>query len=104
MANKTKGEVTLTDTDGTSYTMRLDFNALAEFEDETGLNAIEALQNAGGLKVGQLRALIWCGLRQCHPDIDIKSAGRMSSLDVLNAALMASAPDGGGKSGNVKAG
>lgn len=99
-----KGEVTLIDRDGASYKMRLDFNALAEFEAETGLNALKALQDPADLSITNVRALFWCGLRQCHPDITLETAGRMASFDSLNAAMTVSAPDAseGGAPGNAR--
>lgn len=96
------GETVLTDPEsGQAYRLRFDMNALADFEDATDLNALEALQEAGKLRAGVLRKLFWCGLKQCHPEIDERTAGRMATMDALGKAFGASLPDA--KVGNGKA-
>lgn len=105
MANKIKGEVALQH-DGATYRMRLDFNALAEFEAEIGgdANAVLILQNPAGLNATRTRALFWAGLKQCHPDITKEMAGQIlsSNLDRLGDAMASAFPDA--EPGNVAAG
>lgn len=102
MANRIKGEMTITGPDGKLHKMRLDFNALAEWEDAgVGIdNAMVALQNADKLNTRQLRALFWCGMRQCDPDIDEATAGRVANMDALAASFAAIMPDEGEAPGN----
>lgn len=105
MANKHKGEVAL-EYGGATYSMRLDFNALAEFEEAIGgdVNALVVLQNPQGLDAKKTRALFWAGLKQCHPDMTLERAGLILSAnmhklgDAMGAAFPEAAP------GNVAAG
>lgn len=105
MVNKVKGEVTL-DYDGVTYSMRLDFNALAEFEDAIGgdVNALTVLQSPSGLNAKKTRALFWAGLRQCHPDMTLEMAGSILSANMhkLGDAMGAAFPDA--EPGNAAAG
>lgn len=99
MANAIKGEV-IFEHDGASYTLVLDFNALADFEDATGQNAMKALAG-GDLTISQMRALFHAGLKDRHPDVSLKDAGAMlqANLPSLGEALKAAFPDA--KPGNV---
>jgi hypothetical protein len=105
MVNKVKGEVALQH-DGATYSMRLDFNALAEFEDFLGgdANALEVLQDPKQLNAKKTRAIFWCALRQCHPDMTQELAGQILSgnMDKLGEAMSAAFPDA--EPGNVAAG
>jgi len=105
MANKIKGEVALQH-DGATYRMRLDFNALAEFEDIIGgdANALAILQNPAALNASRTRALFWAGLKQFHPDMTLELAGSMLSgnLDKLGVAMANAFPDA--EPGNAAAG
>lgn len=94
MANNIKGEVALQH-DGIDYKLLLDFNALAEFEHETGVdNALAALQDAKGLGAGRMRILFWTGLKQHHPEITKDEAGRIltANFDKLGEALASAFP------------
>lgn len=105
MVNKTKGEVALS-YDGATYTLLLDFNALAEFEDAIGEKAMPILQNPSGMGIKHMRALFWAGLKQRHPDITLEDAGRIltANSDKLGEALAASFPDADeGKPARAKA-
>ena len=94
MANAMRGQFVL-EHEGTVYRGVLDFNALAEFEGETGENALTVLQDKAGLGVRHLRALMWCGLRQFHPNLTIQDAGRIVSENQhkLAEALVSAFPD-----------
>lgn len=94
MVNRTKGQVAL-EHEGAAYTMALDFNALADFEGETGLRALEVLQQPEQMTITQMRALFWAGLRQNHPEITLAEAGRIltNNLDKMGEALSAAFPD-----------
>lgn len=103
MVAPVKGEISLS-YDGEAYTMRLDFNALAEFEGEVGGSALDMLQDPGKMTITQVRALFWAGLRQCHPEITLQEAGRIltQNMNRLDDALAATFPDA--VPGNVEAG
>lgn len=96
MANAFKGEVRLSH-DGRDYTMVLDFNALCDFEDQTGKNALETLTGleAGKVSARDLRALAWAGLKQRQPDIDLQTAGQIlgANPDAIARAGAAMAPE-----------
>lgn len=103
MANKIKGEVALSH-DGAEYTLVLDFNALADFEDATGQNAVKLL-SGGELSIGQMRALIHAGLKQRHPDLTLAQAGRIlqGNMGALGEALAAAFPSAEGNAPGGKA-
>jgi len=94
VSNAIKGEVTLLHA-GKSYIMVLDFNALAEFEDEVGANALALIQTPDKMSARQVRALFWAGLKQRQPDVTLEDAGRIltSNFDKMGEALGAAFPD-----------
>lgn len=103
MANKIKGQVQI-EHGGEEYTLAIDFNALADFEDEAGIeNALELLQNPSALGVKKTRLLFWCGLRENHPELTVQDAGRLLSANpaAFGEALQAAFPQGG-DAGNGK--
>jgi len=83
MANRFLGEATV-EADGTTYTLRCDLNALAEFETETGENALAVIERFETGKVGvkTMRAMMWAFLRRHHPETTILDAGDILSADV----------------------
>lgn len=77
MANKHRGEVELKAPSGT-YILRLSINAIAEIEGvlDLGINEIAGrLSDPATLRLGHLRAIVWGGLREKHPDLDLFGAG-----------------------------
>lgn len=93
MANAFKGQVSVTH-ENKRYMLTLDFNALADFEGETGkdpLAVLEAYEDTGKIAMVDLRALFWAALVQEHPDLSIKDAGRIMSANptALQQALAA---------------
>lgn len=102
MANKIKGEVALSH-EGVDYTFVLDFNALADFEDATGQNAVKLL-SGGDLTIGQMRALIHAGLKQHHPDLTLAQAGRIlqGNMGALGEVLAAAFPSAAGNGPGAK--
>ncbi|WP_216823267.1 gene transfer agent family protein [Limimaricola cinnabarinus] len=95
MANRFLGEAT-TKVDGESYTLRCDFNAMAHFEEETDMPALEAFEafEAGKLRVKNMIAMMWAFLQHHHPDADMKLAGVILSEDVgvLQRVVAAASP------------
>lgn len=80
MANAERGEVMLT-VAGASFTLKLDNNALCEFEDATGLEAGEAIGKATRGSVKVARALLWAALRRHHPDFTLADCGNLMDAD-----------------------
>lgn len=82
---------------GRIWTMCLDFNALCDFEEETGRNAIEvlaAIEGGEGVRLSDMRVLVHCALRRHHPDATLIDAGDVvqASPDALAEAMTAAAP------------
>ncbi len=94
MANKIKGEVAL-QYRGEAYTMVLDFNALAAFEDATGKNAADVLDRPEHMNISAARSLFWAGLQRHHPGLTLERAGDIlqENMDKLGAAVDAAVPD-----------
>lgn len=94
MANNIKGEVALQH-EGKTYTMVLDFNALAEFEDATGRNAAEVLASPETMGISLARSLFWAGLQRHHPGLTLTEAGDImqGNMDKLPAAVQAGTPE-----------
>lgn len=105
MANSFHGEATAT-VGGDRYTLRLDFNAMCDFEEATGANAMDVLAafEKGKASTVHLRALVWAMMQAHHPGLPIRVAGDILSHDleamqrVLQAAMPA-APEGAAGNG-----
>ena len=95
MANSFLGEVAVTAGDKT-YTLRCDFNAMAEFETETGQDAMESFEafEAGKVSITVMRAMMWSFMRCHHPDASLKDAGDLlsSNIDALTEVLQVAMP------------
>lgn len=102
MANRFLGEIGAR-VGARDFTLRMDMNAMCEFEDATGQSAIDAFQQAekgkGGIKM--LRHIVFAALKRHHPDASLQDAGDILSEDphVVLALMAATAPEGkaGGK-------
>lgn len=93
MANKIKGDVTLTH-EGRTYTLRLDMNALADFEGSTGRNALEVFA-AERMSITDMRALLHAGLQSRHEGLTLREAGEIlqSNMGALGEAVAAAFPE-----------
>lgn len=104
MANRFLGEVKAQGA-GKPYTLRIDMNAMAHFEGETGKNAIETMQKAegGAASIKDLRQIIHSALQRHHPDATISDAGDILSedMDVLKSLFDAARPKPAEDSGNL---
>jgi len=81
MANANRGEVSFR-VDGKEYTLRYSTNALCELEDKLDLGIHEIAQrlaNKETLRLKMVRAVLWAGLRDHHPDLTIEEAGELVS-------------------------
>lgn len=79
MANPQKGEVEF-DAGGQKWTLAFSVNALCELEDELGMGVNEIAEQMGDVKkmrIKFMRAVLWAGLRDHHPEIDLKTAGEL---------------------------
>lgn len=83
MANRLFGEAELDLGEGQSYTLRFDFNSLAEAEDAADMGIEEMLEsvNSGSPRLRVAKALLWGALRHHHPDITLDEAGDLLSQD-----------------------
>jgi hypothetical protein len=95
MANKFFGEATVTDDSGKKYTLRLDFNAMCEFEEATGKDAMEAFSDfeKGRVSVRLMRSMMLAFLKHHHPDATAQQAGdilseNLSALETVMSAAM----------------
>lgn len=96
MTNSFFGEASIVGVDGKTYKLRLDFNAMCEFEDLTGKDPMVVFSEFehGNASVKMLRAMMWSFLRRHHPDSTLEFAGDLLSQDVsiLEKVLAASVP------------
>lgn len=79
MANPHKGEVAF-EAGGKSYTLRYSIDAICALEEATGKGIVALsteLSAAGTISMGLLRQVVWAGLREQHPDVDLKCAGEL---------------------------
>lgn len=77
MANPNRGEVDLIAGDQT-YTMRMSINAIVNLENhfDKGINEIaELLSDAKGMRVGNLRTIVFHTLKDQHPDLTELAVG-----------------------------
>lgn len=101
MANPIRGEIPVV-ADGVSYTLRLGMNAIVEIESslDIGIAQVTELFAGEGLKVGNMRLVLWAALREHHPDLTIEDAGEImghiglaETIAKLGAALEAAFPN-----------
>lgn len=90
MANPHKGEVAL-DVEGTSYTLKLSYNALCDAEQAFGKKATDILAEASQGSWTAMRVLFFVALKGVHPEVTLAQAGDMIGtlglakvLDVLS--------------------
>lgn len=73
MANPHRGEVALG-----ALTLRFSINAICEAEAASGLNLLSLLGKLDGgdaPTMNEARVMLWAGLRDKQPDIDLEAAG-----------------------------
>lgn len=109
MANPHKGEVALK-AGGATYTLRFSVNALVELEEAAGKGIIvlsQELSSVETMTLGLVRKVLWAGLREHHPDLDLKAAGELileaggiqKVMGPIGIALERAFPDKGQASG-----
>jgi hypothetical protein len=80
--NPVKGEVGF-EAGGESYTLRYSIDALCELEAAAGMGTpaiARVLADEDKLSLTLLRQIMWAGLRDHHPDVDLKAAGELIVL------------------------
>lgn len=107
MANPVKGEASVTLASGEELTLRYDFNALAAVEEAADKPIAEVLgaMSNGVPRLTVARALIYGGLREHHPEVDVKAAGELvlsdgkALVDAMRKALASAFPQAEGRKG-----
>lgn len=100
-ANRAKGEAAV-EVDGKPYVLAYNVNALCEVEYILDLSTdriLRALAVSPPLHV--VRALLWGGLRQHHPEVDLPGAGQLieklggagPALEAIGEGLISAFPD-----------
>lgn len=105
MANKAKGEASLTTSAGDVLTLAYNFDALCEVEDAAGKSIGDVLAeiSRGSPRLTTARALIYGGLREHHPEIELSDVGELLLTDgaaftgAMEKALSAAFPQAKGK-------
>ena len=78
MANPFRGESTF-EVDGRAHRVRFSWNSAAIYEEAAGKPLSDALLDIAREKLSarSLRAMIWAGLQEHHPDVTLSDAGRL---------------------------
>lgn len=79
MANAVRGEKTF-EVDGETYTLQFDINGLCDLEQLMGKASAELVPMMTAGSMTATRAVMWCGLKAKHPDVDLLTAGDLVSL------------------------
>jgi len=97
MSGRGRGEATF-DFDGKAYTLRFDFNTICDFQEATGKEIFQTLEQmeSGKADPADIRALFWAMLRDHHPEASLRDAGRMvtAGLKAMQGAALAGLPSG----------
>jgi len=95
MANPHRGEAEF-EVGGTTYRVKFNWNAAAEYEHQSGRVLSDALADVveTRLSATSLRAMLWAGLREHHRDVTLEAAGRLldalgrrRAIDMMGVAL-----------------
>lgn len=78
VANPLRGEASF-EADGRTYRLHYTWNVAAEFEEVAGRPLSDALLDVAREKLSakSLRAMLWAGLQEHHPEVTLKEAGRL---------------------------
>ena len=78
MGNPHRGEASF-DVEGKAYRVRFSWNAAAAYEEMAGRPLSDALLDVARERFSakSLRAMLWAGLQDEHPDVTLKDAGRL---------------------------
>lgn len=96
MANRVRGEATA-NVDGKQYTLLIDMNSIAGWEDATNMSHIVLLgrMNAGSWRISDTRHLLHQSLLRHHPEVTLNEAGDLipDLQDALFEAMSRAFPD-----------
>jgi hypothetical protein len=96
MANRFFGEASV-EVDGRTWTARLDFNALCDYEDATGRDAMADFESfeAGKVRPKVLRDITRALLIHHHPEVTAREAGEIMSKapELLERTFAAAMPE-----------
>ncbi|MFA4972891.1 MAG: hypothetical protein WC683_09775 [bacterium] len=87
--------------DEVTYKLRLDLNAQCLFEEKSGKNFYEVMNDPDYVATStEDRLLFWCMLRKHHPEITLEQAGELmvatsSVIEKMAETIRASQPKGG---------
>lgn len=83
MANPHKGELAF-EAGGKTYTLRFSTNAICELEDKLDRSFLsisgdlaKAVTEPDKVRFGTVRAIMWAGLRDHHPNLTVEEAGEI---------------------------
>jgi len=78
MGNAFRGEASF-EVEGRAYRVRHSWNSAAEYEEAAGKPLSDALLDIAREKLSarSLRAMLWAGLQEHHPEVTLKDAGRL---------------------------
>lgn len=98
MANRFLGELDV-NVDGKIWKLRFDFNAMCEFEDRTGKDAMKAFEDVekGSIGIRDLRVVAQVCMLHHQPDATLHDAGELLScdMDAVMRVLRAAVPEAG---------
>lgn len=96
MANSFKGQIAVQH-NGREIVLVMDFNALADFETATEMDALAWLDSAakGKASVREMRTMVWAAMHQRDDAATIRDAGDLLSdqPDVLIRLVVAASPE-----------
>lgn len=103
MANPLRGSVSLPVGDRT-FTMSFSINALCVLEDELGApigKVAEGLNDQANIRMSTVRTIVWAGLQDHHPEIDLHAAGGIMTeatvpvcMEAIGEAFKLAFPEG----------
>lgn len=113
MANPLRGSVPLQVSER-AYTLSFSVNALCELEAELGApiaQIAERLNDEKNISMATVRAVVWAGLQDHHPEVDIKGAGLVVTeagippcMEAIGKAFSLAFPEAKGRANPRKAG
>ena len=89
MATKEDRTVTFTlANDPQEYRLCYDFNEIADAEEVVGINLLTGVmgQGQGTMSSTQLRGLLYALLHKAHPEVTVKEAGELLTIDAVTVS------------------
>lgn len=102
MANPHRGQVAL-NAGGRDYNVSYSINALCELEDVLGQPVAKiaaSMNDPENVRMSAVRALVWAGLQDHHPEVTLREAGQIASeasipvcMEAIGKAFQAAFPE-----------